>query len=347
MNCEELSNEDIIEKIKQKIEKKNVDVPSQYNSIPTNLHNNNTNLKTNSKVNAQTIFTPIKDIKLRSAHNKQQSYNTNSANANNQKTKKGGKAAKSISINTTETPVSNNNTSSYIKERTLSVPSKKEKTKPITNVTQLSNNNNADSNKTNIKQQPAQNHGVQNINVNINSNNTKHKSSSSKKTSVKELAPTNNGTLNVSVENKNNLNNSFNHSVRSHRHYSVPARPNTNNNNDNHLKTFSNTSSSLNKQTIPKKEEPMLSTTTMVSQPNTNIPSNQPEKTNTSMNDFSKLNSTFVCTTVKTGNVVQKYTLNTKANQNVPKASRYANSLLSKYKGLIAAYNVGQVPSKK
>ena len=353
LNCEELSNEDIIEKIKQKIEKKNVDIPSQYNSLPINLCNNNTNVKHNNKVHAQTIFTPIKDIKLRSGHNKQQSHNVNSANANNQKTKKGGKAAKSISINTTETPISNNNTSSYIKERTLSVPCKKEKTKQITNLTQLNNNNNQSSNKINNtkhqQQQLTQNYNtVQNINVNVNNNNnTKHKNSSSKKTSAKELSSNNATTLNMSVDKKNNLNHSFNHSVRSHRHYSVPSQPNTNNNNNNHLRTFSNTSSSLNKQTIPKKEEPTISTTTMVSQPTTNNPNNQPEKTETSINDFSKLNSTFVCTTVKTGNVVQKYTLNTKANQNIPKASRYANSLLSKYKGLIAAYNVGQVPNKK
>ena len=364
LNCEELSNEDIIEKIKQKIEKKN-DIPSQYNSLPLNLHNNNnTNVKHNNnsnKVNAQTIFTPVKDIKLRSVHNKQQANNVNSANANNQKTKKGGKAAKSISINTTETPVSNNNTTSYIKERTLSVPCKKDKTKAMTNLTQLNNNNNnQSSNKINNtkqqqqqQQQPTQTHTIQNINVNVNNtNNTKHKNLSAKKISAKELPSTNGTTLNMSVDKKNNLNHSFNHSsVRSHRHYSVPSQPNinnNNNNNNNHLRTFSNTSSSLNKQTIPKKEEPTLSTTTMVPQPTTNNPNNQPDKTNTSsINDFSKLNSTFVCTTVKTGNVVQKYTLNTKANQNVPKASRYANSLLSKYKGLIAAYNVGQVPNKK
>ena len=54
LNCAELSNEDIINKIKQKIEKKNSDVNVQYNTIQVNQQQG-------SNTNAHHIFSPLKD----------------------------------------------------------------------------------------------------------------------------------------------------------------------------------------------------------------------------------------------------------------------------------------------
>ena len=334
LNCRELSNEDIIKKIKQKIEKKNLDMTIQYNTLPTypnNTTSNNNNNNNQLIYNTQSIFTPVKNIKPRYYHTKQQPPNLNSANVHNQKTKNNtNKTTKpiNISINTLETPIAkNNHNSSYIKERTLSMPNKK--TKPISKLIQPNNKTQTNSN------------------ININNRNSMLIKPSTKEPTINTTSNVHSNTntnANVSIDKKNMLNHSFNHPVHSHRQNSVPSQQNRH---SNHLRTYSNTSSSLNRNLKEKKEEPLLTTTTLISQPNANKQVNQNDKMNISINDNSKLNATFVCTTVKTGNVVQKYTLNTKANQNIPKASRYANCLLSKYKGLIAAYNDGQVPGKK
>ena len=100
------------------------------------------------------------------------------------------------------------------------------------------------------------------------------------------------------------------------RTYSLP------NGNNNNLRTSLN---KLKKQNTQHKEEPILTNITI----NTNT-------NNSVIQQDNKLNSPSII------NEHSKYTLNTKANQNVPKASHYANYLLSKYKGVIAAYNEGQ-----
>ena len=119
------------------------------------------------------------------------------------------------------------------------------------------------------------------------------------------------------------------------RTYSLP-----NGNNNNNLRTSSN---KLKKQNTQHKEEHILTNITINTNTNNSV-IQQDNKLNSPsiINDHSKVNSTFVCTFVRNGNTIQKYTLNTKANQNVPRASHYANYLLSKYKGVIAAYNEGQ-----
>ena len=333
LNCRELSNEDIIKKIKQKIEKKNIDMTIQYHTIPTCPNNATIYNNSNQLIyNTQSIFTPVKNIKPRYYHTKHQPLNSNSANIHNQKAKNNNKTTKSIniSINTTETPVAkHNHNSSYIKERTLSMPNKK--AKPISKLIHPNN-------KTHI------NTSGNNRNTTLGKSSTKEPAVNTSPNVSSNTHTNANTNVNVSMDKNKTLNNSFNHPVHSHRQYSVPSQSNQH---DKHLRAHSNTSTSVNKNPKEKKEEPLLTTTTLISQPNPNKQTSQSDKMNLSINDNSKLNATFVCTTVKTGNVVQKYTLNTKANQNIPKASRYANCLLSKYKGLIAAYNDGQVPGKK
>jgi hypothetical protein len=142
--------------------------------------------------------------------------------------------------------------------------------------------------------------------------------------------------LNLSIDKQQQqqrLNNSFN-VFQQRRTYSLP------NGNNNNLRTSLN---KLKKQNTQHKEEPILTNITINTNTNNSV-IQQDNKLNSPsiINDHNKVNSTFVCTFVRNGNTIQKYTLNTKANQNVPRASHYANYLLSKYKGVIAAYNEGQ-----
>jgi carboxylesterase type B len=144
--------------------------------------------------------------------------------------------------------------------------------------------------------------------------------------------------LNLSIDKQQQqqqqrLNNSFN-VYQQRRTYSLP------NNNNNNLRTSSNKSKKQNSHQI--KEEPILSDITINNTNNSVIQQDNKLNSPSIINDHNKVNSTFVCTFVRNGNTIQKYTLNTKANQNVPRASHYANYLLSKYKGVIAAYNEGQ-----
>ena len=259
LNCEELSNEDIINKIKQKIEKKNSDVGMQYNTIQVNPTRTENSHQGVTVFNTHNMFTPLKESKNTPSKGKPHRH----VNVNLHKHKKGNTITKMIHVTSNE-------------ER----------------------------------------------------NKAKSKCSSAKKITKKPShISTNvvNMNLNLSIEKQQQqLNNSFN-VCQQRRTYSFP---------NNNLR-----SNKLHKQNVHIKEEPVVASTG--NNDNTVI---QQDKLNASsvVNDNSKVNTTFVCTMVRNGNTIQKYTLNTKANQNVPRASHYANYLLSKYKGVIAAYNEGQ-----
>ena len=254
LNCAELSNEDIINKIKQKIEKKNSDVNVQYNTIQVNQQQGN------SGTTAHHVFSPLKD---------------------NINTPIKGKSHKYVNVNR----IKRGNT---MHEERSKCKSKCASAKRI------------------VKKLPSH------ISVNLNLSIDKQQQQ----------------------QQQQRLNNSFN-VYQQRRTYSLP-----NGNNNNNLRTSSN---KLKKQNTQHKEEHILTNITINTNTNNSV-IQQDNKLNSPsiINEHSKVNSTFVCTFVRNGNTIQKYTLNTKANQNVPRASHYANYLLSKYKGVIAAYNEGQ-----
>ena len=252
LNCAELSNEDIINKIKQKIEKKNSDVNVQYNTIQVNQQQGS------SGATAHHVFSPLKD---------------------NINTPIKGKSHKYVNVNR----IKRGNT---MHEERSKCKSKCASAKRI------------------VKKLPSH------ISVNLNLS------------------------IDKQQQQQQRLNNSFN-VYQQRRTYSLP-----NGNNNNNLRTSSN---KLKKQNTQHKEEPILTNITINTNTNNSV-IQQDNKLNSPsiINEHNKVNSTFVCTFVRNGNTIQKYTLNTKANQNVPRASHYANYLLSKYKGVIAAYNEGQ-----
>ena len=259
LNCAELSNEDIINKIKQKIEKKNSDVNVQYNTIQVNQQQG-------SNTNAHHIFSPLKD---------------------NINTPIKGKSHRHVNVNR----IKRGNTTTASK--TMHEERSKGKGKCA-------------SAKRIVKKLPSH------ISVNLNLSIDKQQQQ----------------------QQQQRLNNSFN-VYQQRRTYSLP-----NGNNNNNLRTSSNKLKKQNSHQI--KEEPILSDITINNTNNSVIQQDNKLNSPSIINDHSKVNSTFVCTFVRNGNTIQKYTLNTKANQNVPRASHYANYLLSKYKGVIAAYNEGQ-----
>ena len=259
LNCAELSNEDIINKIKQKIEKKNSDVNVQYNTIQVNQQQGS------SGTTVHHIFSPLKD---------------------NINTPIKGKSHRHVNVNR----IKRGNTTTSASSKTMHEERSKGKSKCA-------------SAKRIVKKLPSH------ISVNLNLSIDKQQQ-----------------------QQQQRLNNSFN-VYQQRRTYSLP-----NGNNNNNLRTSSN---KLKKQNTH--QEPILTNITINTNTNNNV-IQQDNKLNSPsiINDHSKVNSTFVCTFVRNGNTIQKYTLNTKANQNVPRASHYANYLLSKYKGVIAAYNEGQ-----
>ena len=253
LNCEELSNEDIINKIKQKIEKKNSDVTVQYNTIQVNhLHQGIT------VQNTHNMFTPLKE----SINTPIKSQAHRHVNVN--RIKKGNAIAKTVHVTNEE----------RIKGKCKCVSAKKI-----------------------VKKQSSH------INTNVN--------------------------MNLSIDKQQQLNNSFN-VCQQRRTYSL-----TNNN----LRSSSN---KLYKRNVHVKEETISNNTNCNNNNNNSVVQNDKLNSSSVINENSKVNATFVCTVVRNGNTIQKYTLNTKANQNVPRASHYANYLLNKYKGVIAAYNEGQ-----
>ena len=256
LNCAELSNEDIINKIKQKIEKKNSDVNLQYNTIQVNQQQG-------SNTNAHHIFSPLKD---------------------NINTPIKGKTHRHVNVNRIKR--GNTTTAKTMHEERSKGKCKCASAKRI------------------VKKLPSH------ISVNLNLSIDKQQQ-----------------------QQQQRLNNSFN-VYQQRRTYSLP-------NNNNNLRTSSNKLKKQNSHQI--KEGPILSDITINTNTNNSV-IQQDNKLNSPsiINDHNKVNSTFVCTFVRNGNTIQKYTLNTKANQNVPRASHYANYLLSKYKGVIAAYNEGQ-----
>ena len=256
LNCAELSNEDIINKIKQKIEKKNSDVNVQYNTIQVNQQQGNSST-------AHHIFSPLKD---------------------NINTPIKGKSHRHVNVNRIKR--GNTTTAKMMHEERSKGKGKCASAKRI------------------VKKLPSH------ISVNLNLSIDKQQQ-----------------------QQQQRLNNSFN-VYQQRRTYSLP------NNNNNNLRTSSNKLKKQNSHQI--KEEPILSDITINNTNNSVIQQDNKLNSPSIINDHNKVNSTFVCTFVRNGNTIQKYTLNTKANQNVPRASHYANYLLSKYKGVIAAYNEGQ-----